>query len=109
MDYKEKYFRYKNKLQQLGAAGGGGGGGGGDGDDAAITAMYARISSTRRGLGLILRFAGGPEGEWSSNLLRSFRFVLLPMLTTKEANNLRLVCKELKKEVEEFPGMIWRQ
>ena len=42
MDYKQKYFRYKNKLQQLGAAEGAGGGG-----PEADEAMYARISLTR--------------------------------------------------------------
>ena len=65
--------------------------------------MYARISYTRGELGPILRFAGGPEAEWPCGLFRILRFVLLPMLTTRDANALRLVCKELKREVEEHP------
>ena len=55
-------------------------------DDAAAAAMYERISSTRRGLGPILRFAGGPEAEWPCGLFRTLRFVLLPMFNTEEAN-----------------------
>ncbi len=71
--------------------------------EAAAAAMYARISSTRGELGPILRFAGGPEAEWPCGLFRTLRYVLLHMLTTRDANALRLVCKELKREVEEHP------
>jgi hypothetical protein len=71
--------------------------------DAAEAAMYARISSTRGELGPILRFAGGPEAEWPYGLFRTLRFALLPMFNTPEANTLRLVCKELKREVGEYP------
>ena len=52
----------------------------------AVAAMYARISSTRRVLGPILRFAGGPKAEWPCGLFRTLRYVLLPMFNTKEAN-----------------------
>ena len=55
-------------------------------DDAAVAAMYARISSTRGELGPILRFAGGPEAEWPCGLFRTLRYVLLPMFNTEEAN-----------------------
>jgi len=65
--------------------------------------MYANISSKRGELGPILRFAGGPLEEWPSTLWRSIRFVILPMFKTSEANNLRLVCKEIKKDIEEYP------
>ena len=89
----------------------GGGCAGREGEDAATAgsandaaaAMYARLSSTRGGLGPILRFAGGPEAEWPCGLFRTLRYVLLPMLTMPEAITLRLVCKELKREVEKYP------
>jgi hypothetical protein len=63
--------------------------------------MYARISSTLGELGPIVRFAGGPQAEWAGSMFHAMRFAVLPMFTTREANTLRLVCKELKRKVEE--------
>jgi hypothetical protein len=66
--------------------------------DAAAAAMYARISSTRGELGPIVRFAGGPEAEWSCGLFRTLRYELLPMFNTEEAN-----VSKLQKEAPSLP------